>query len=183
MIVVADEQIRALLVFPSLDNALELRAQLTNSSGDSIEFVFYRAERADEAIRRIARDEYHVVIADMNLPDSDGPEFVKRLRQAAPRIPVVMVSDADGDDMESALAAVEAGAQDCILRQSVDTGAIYRGVRFAIERARQFWRSLEPQFPADRDEGSVSVPILTRIAVADNGDLPVYHDTAGWPCG
>ena len=76
MSAMSGEQIRALLVSPSLDNAVALRSLLTKSSG--VTFVFYRAERADEAIRRIASDDYHVVIAELDLPDSTGPEFVTR---------------------------------------------------------------------------------------------------------
>jgi signal transduction histidine kinase len=127
------EEIKALLVFPSLDDALELRELLTKSGSDT--FLLYRAERADEAIRRVSTDEYSVVIANLDLPDASGPEFVDRLREAAPRTPLVIVSDRD--DVESGLAVVHAGAQDCVMRRSADPGAMHRSIRFAIERARQ----------------------------------------------
>ena len=100
--------------------------------------ISYRAERADEAIKKsFWRDEYHVVIADLDLPDSAGTSFVKGLRAAAPNVPVVVVAGSDTDVLESGLDVIHAGAQDLFSRQSLDSDAIYRGVTFAIARARQ----------------------------------------------
>jgi signal transduction histidine kinase len=130
---IPDEQIRALLVFPNLDRALEIRSLLTKTDAEM--FVLYRAERAGEAIRRVSNDEYHVVITDLDLPDSSCPELISGIRKTSPHIPIVVVSDRE--DVDAGLKVVQSGAQEYIERRLLNPGLLLRLVRFAIERARQ----------------------------------------------
>jgi DNA-binding NarL/FixJ family response regulator len=67
------------------------------------------ADDGEEAVRR-ARDLMpDVVLMDLRMPNCDGVEATRRLRQATPPIPVVVLTSYSDDD--SVLAALRAGAR------------------------------------------------------------------------
>lgn len=75
-----------------------------------------------------------LVLADLGLPDSDGRATITRLLEAHPHLPVVALTGHDDD--VAALAAVDAGAQDYIVKGTVPGSVLARLIRHAIERHR-----------------------------------------------
>jgi signal transduction histidine kinase/HPt (histidine-containing phosphotransfer) domain-containing protein len=73
------------------------------------------------------------VVLDLTLPDSSGVETFERI--AAAGAPPVVVLSAD-DDPAQALALIERGAQDYLVKGENSGPAIARAVRGAIERGR-----------------------------------------------
>ncbi len=86
------------------------------------------------ALERIERDPPAAVLLDLGLPDSDGLETFRRVRQRAPGLAIVILTATDDDAL--ALVAVREGAQDWIVKQQVDPRLLPRVVRYAIERRR-----------------------------------------------
>src|SRR5687767_3741386 len=82
---------------------------------------------ADEAVDRLLVDGIDCVLLD-------GLETLERVRPAALERPIVVLS-AEADD-EVALAAVRAGAQDYLVKSSLDPGTLARTLRHAVERKR-----------------------------------------------
>jgi PAS domain S-box-containing protein len=74
------------------------------------------------------------VLLDLSLPDSQGYETFSTLSAHAPRVPVIMLTGTD--DEELAMQAVRAGAQDYLVKGHVDGQLLARAVRYAIERRR-----------------------------------------------
>jgi DNA-binding response OmpR family regulator len=74
------------------------------------------------------------VLLDLGLPESQGLETFIRVRDAAPSLPVVVLSGLD--DEETAVRAVRAGAQDYLVKGEVDGRLVERSVRYAVERRR-----------------------------------------------
>ena len=74
------------------------------------------------------------VLLDLNLPDSAGVETVTAIRQAAPSVPVVVLTG--NNDKATGLAAVQAGAQDFLAKGQMSGEAIWRVLRYAIARKR-----------------------------------------------
>lgn len=73
-------------------------------------------------------------VLDLGLPDADGLSALHRLRAAAPRVPVLVLTGlADG---ARGLEAVAAGAQDYLVKGRVDGGLLARSIRYAVERQR-----------------------------------------------
>lgn len=85
-----------------------------------------------EAVAVLDNAPFDVVLLDLSLPDSQGLSTVTTLLEAHPSIPVVVLTSADDDLL--AAAAIEAGAQDYLVKGSVTPEVLGRAVRSARER-------------------------------------------------
>ncbi|HLH21734.1 MAG TPA: ATP-binding protein [Chloroflexota bacterium] len=75
-----------------------------------------------------------VVLLDLSLPDSQGLETFRRLRDRAPEMPIVVLTGLDDETV--AMRAVQEGAQDYLPKGQVDGQVLVRSMRYAIERKR-----------------------------------------------
>lgn len=75
-----------------------------------------------------------LALLDLHLPDSRGLDTVRRFHEAAPEVPIVVLTSESGDRL--ALEALNLGAQDYLAKGGVDADALARGLTFAVERAR-----------------------------------------------
>lgn len=68
------------------------------------EYYVRCSHSGDDAMQKLAEDEYDVVITDLNLPDVDGFGIVKKIRGLAKSVPVIVISahlsDPDVDDVK-----------------------------------------------------------------------------------
>ncbi|HEY1524770.1 MAG TPA: response regulator [Candidatus Angelobacter sp.] len=87
-----------------------------------------------EALRRLESDRPDVILLDLNLDDSAGYETFDRVRQAAAKAAILVLSGSD--DEELAIRTVREGAQDYIVKGSFDGRLLLRSIRYAIERKR-----------------------------------------------
>jgi len=71
-------------------------------------------------------------LVDLSLPDSEGLETVRTVLDAAPWVPVVVVSG--NSDRDLALSAVHAGAQDYLIKGRINAELLAKTVYYAIER-------------------------------------------------
>ncbi|MBI5163532.1 MAG: response regulator [Magnetospirillum sp.] len=120
VLLIEDEPAHARLV------ALQLR------SVGSPPFVVAAVERLSEARRRLAEQDFDIILADLSLPDSTGLATLRALIEAAPDRPVVALTGNDDDAV--ALEAVKHGAQDYIVKGHGDPAMLSRILRYAIER-------------------------------------------------
>jgi signal transduction histidine kinase len=89
-------------------------------------------DRLSTALASVALQPPAVVVLDLTLPDSHGPDTFRRLHDRAPNIPVVILTAVD--DEEIAVKAVQQGAQDYLLKSEVDGKQLARSIRYAMER-------------------------------------------------
>ena len=125
--------VRVLLVE---DNPADARLVeiLLSEAGSSADFEVAHSERFAEALQRLEEATFEVILLDLSLPDSSGLETVSRMRAAAPRTPMVVLSGQD--DEEVAFRAVQQGAQDYLIKGQGDGNLLARTIRYAIERQR-----------------------------------------------
>ncbi|MEO8425834.1 MAG: PAS domain-containing protein [Verrucomicrobiota bacterium] len=128
----ADRTIRVLLVEDSPTDALIVREELTHVAG--VRFVVTQVERLAEALKRLKEQPFDVVLLDLKLPDSEGLETFARLSEAASSIPVIVLSQQG--DAAIAVKAVQAGAQDYLVKGHLGERALPRAIRYAMERKR-----------------------------------------------
>lgn len=93
-----------------------------------------RVDRLFDACQLAPETAVDVVLLDLGLPDSVGLETFIRFRAAAPHLPVVVLTDTDDDVV--ALAALEEGAQDYIVKSELAQLPLGRVLRYAVERFR-----------------------------------------------
>lgn len=95
-------------------------------------FDFTVLERLDEALERLRREAFHILLLDLSLPDSSGADTFRRARQAAPALPIVVLTGVDDDRV--GLEAVREGIQDYLVKGQADGCQMVRVIRYAIER-------------------------------------------------
>jgi len=123
--------LRVLLVEDHATDALLVRDELNHAVG--VAFELEQANRLPHAVALLgAGQHYDVLLLDLSLPDSEGLDTFMRLKEAAPGVPVVVVSHRDEEAL--ALMAVQAGAQDYLVKGQFE-GHLIRSIRYAVERA------------------------------------------------
>jgi len=97
-----------------VDDDDELRSNLVEQLQIETAFQITQTDKAAVAIERVTQENIDLVIMDVGLPDMDGREAVKILRENGFNAPVIMLTGHDGDaDMVQGLGA---GANDYITK-------------------------------------------------------------------
>lgn len=86
-----------------------LRLSLRRSGWDST-----TAESFEEAVRLIDREEFDLVLTDLQLPDGDGIEILRMTREQWPETPVIVITAHGSAD--TAVAAMKLGAHDYLTK-------------------------------------------------------------------
>ena len=158
-----ESAVHILLVEDDEDDAFLLRATLSEVKSGRFELV--RAKRLDEAISLAKGARCDVALLDLSLPDSSGLETFVKLHQAAPRLPVVVLTGLDDETV--AVAAVHEGAQDYLPKGKVDASLLVRSIRYAIERGRTtHYRSLLNE----RQRFDAAISQMSDAIVLTDGD-------------
>jgi serine phosphatase RsbU (regulator of sigma subunit) len=74
------------------------------------------------------------VLVDLSLPDATGLEALQEVLAMAPHAAVLVLTGLR--DVHVGVAAVQAGAQDYLVKQDVDARLLARAIRYAMERKR-----------------------------------------------
>ncbi|WP_227133972.1 PAS domain-containing protein [Halorubellus salinus] len=87
------------------------------------------------ALSVLDAESFDCVFLDLGLPESTGLETLERALDAEPGAPVVVLTGLD--DHERAVAAIQAGAQDYLVKDEIDSRTLSRSLRYPIERKKQ----------------------------------------------
>ena len=126
------EKIRILLIEDNPGDARLLRELLAAKDGAS--FDLEHEDRLSTALARLAQGDIDVILLDLSLPDSHGLDGLNKICAQAPKVPIVVLSGLS--DEAVAINAVQEGAQDYLVKGSVDSGLLVRSLHYAIERQR-----------------------------------------------
>jgi diguanylate cyclase (GGDEF)-like protein/PAS domain S-box-containing protein len=99
--------------------------------------LFYRLSRATcmaEALTLLSQFTPHIILSDLNLPDSKGYDTFERLQQRAPTVPIILLTNLGDEAL--AIRAIRDGAQDYLEKSSLSGILLTRAIRYAIERKR-----------------------------------------------
>lgn len=125
-------QIRILLVEDDAGDALLVQEMLSEIK--TPHFIVTHVDRVAKAMAQLRETRFGVILLDLSLPDGQGMELVKAVRQAAPETPIVVMSGQRDDDF--ALKIVQEGVQDYCVKGHVDSFLLTRTLQYAIERKR-----------------------------------------------
>jgi len=129
--------VHILLIEDNPGDALLIKQMLTAKtlhSRNPFLFEITHAVCLQDGLNLLSTQPFDLVFIDLSLPDSHGLATVTKICMAAPQLPVIVLS---GDtDEELAIAAVQAGAQDYLLKDQVDSHTITRAIGYALERKK-----------------------------------------------
>lgn len=117
------------------DDSIDARA-FERILGHIYHYDFYLTQvpSLERALSELVQITFDIAFLDLSLPDASGLESIRRLRQIAPELPIVILSGSR--DPEITLQAVECGAQDYLVKGQIDEALIVRTVRYALDRKR-----------------------------------------------
>lgn len=90
------------------------------------------ADRLSTANALLQKSRFDLILLDLGLPDSQGLASFTRARKFAPEIPIIILSGLN--DEVFALQAMQAGAQDYLMKDAYNLTSCARAIRYAIER-------------------------------------------------
>ncbi len=126
----ADLRVRVLLVEDNPGDAELVRAVLEQNVVRSVEVI--QSSRLADAIARLDREPFHLIVLDLGLPDSKGLETLERMLKASKSIPVIVLTGRE--DLNLAQMAIRLGAQDCLCKNHVSGELLVRSISSSIER-------------------------------------------------
>src|SRR5664280_848551 len=123
----AETDLRVLVV----DDERSIRRFLKASLGS--QFVILEATNGEEALTAAATEHPDIIILDLGLPDMDGVEVTRRLREWT-QIPIIIVSVREQE--KDKIKALDAGADD-YLTKPFGVGELLARIRAALRRTLQ----------------------------------------------
>jgi two-component system KDP operon response regulator KdpE len=142
-----------------VDDERSIRRFLRASLGS--QYTVFEAMTGEEALMAVAADRPDIIILDLGLPDIDGVEVTRRLREWT-QTPIIVVSVREQE--KDKIAALDAGADD-FLTKPFGIGELTARLRAALRRSAQI--ESEPVFKT----GSLMVDFARREVQVD--DQPV----------
>ncbi|MGH2574854.1 MAG: response regulator [Ignavibacteria bacterium] len=87
-----------------------------------------------DGINVLANRDVDLILLDLNLPDSEGLVSFDKIFSITSKVPIIVLTGLN--DEGTALNAVQRGAQDYIVKDTVESDSLKRAIRYAIERKK-----------------------------------------------
>src|SRR5271157_5705179 len=126
----AAETFRILLIEDNPADA-RLTRELLHESG-TLSFELVHIATFEGGCARLGAERFDVILLDLSLGDASGIPMVTRLCTENPTLPLIVLSGLE--DQATALAAIQHGAQDYLIKGQGGGDLISRAIRHAIER-------------------------------------------------
>ncbi|WP_284617145.1 hybrid sensor histidine kinase/response regulator [Aquabacterium humicola] len=122
-----------LLIEDNPGDARLIAALLEDAAAFGLATTLVTVDTLAAGIERLRPGGFELVLLDLGLPESSGLETVQRLRTAVPRLPPLVVLSGLNDE-DVAVQALQAGAQDYLVKGRVEPSALARAIRYALGR-------------------------------------------------
>jgi len=126
--------IKVLLVESDQDYIAELGKGLSGQRSADLELE--AVGELSQALARLSQGGFDAILLSLDLADSKGMVTFDRAYAFAPDVPIIVLTE--DPDEEAAIATVQGGAQDYLVKSEVTAPMLVRAVRHAIERHRLF---------------------------------------------
>ena len=104
------------------------------AEGPPSEFELVLADRLAEGLARLSEGGIDVILLDLMLPDAYVLQTLQRTIQHASNVPIIVLTGLDNQHV--GMEAVQAGAQDYLIKGQIDRNILTRAIRYAIERGK-----------------------------------------------
>jgi signal transduction histidine kinase len=143
-------------------NAKLVEEYLARGDTFGTRFTVDRAAFLKEALQFLSKKKYDVVLMDLNVPDSKNIDTLNRIAENI-RGPIIVLTGMG--DQKTALAALEQGAQDYLIKGEFNRESLCRSIRYAISRYQEIATRKKSEETKDRLIGTVSHEIRNPLTV------------------
>ncbi|MCP5419506.1 MAG: response regulator [Gammaproteobacteria bacterium] len=130
--------LRVLVVEDSPSDLLMLRTMLMDASRETNPLVpdlrLYQATSLAQTLSYLETAPFDILLLDLNLPDSQGLETFRRLKESSHEAAVVVLTGLADNTL--AVEAIRHGAQDYLIKDHLDSNLLVRSLCYAVERQR-----------------------------------------------
>jgi signal transduction histidine kinase len=132
-----DQGLAVLLVEDNPGDANLVQHHLRRGSFPGVpdEQAITHVESLEAALDAVDSDSFDVVLLDLGLPECKGVDTLDAFLPEVSDLPVIVLTGLD--DKETAVGAIQRGAQDYLPKDDLSTGLLMRAIRYAIERNKQ----------------------------------------------
>lgn len=106
---------------------------LVNAPANIQRFSVAGATALSSALELLETERYDVILLDLTLPDSSGLATFSAVYECAPDVPVVVLTGVE-DELDVAVVAVRMGAQDYLIKKTVNAEILSRAIIYSIAR-------------------------------------------------
>jgi diguanylate cyclase (GGDEF)-like protein len=128
-----DTRIKILLIEDNPGDARLIEQMLMRARGLAFELAW--VDNLTDGIAHLDTKPTDVLLLDLGLPESTGLDTVQRVLARMPTVPTLIVLSGLSDE-NTAVQAVQSGAQDYLVKGQVDTALLVRSIRYAMERSQ-----------------------------------------------
>jgi len=126
--------IKLLLIEDNPDDAEMLSHLLKEDPTTHFECTI--VNRFSLAVEERSRKSYDLILVDLELPDSTGLDTFNRTKIHPMETPIIVITGRHGEEI--GLQAVEAGAQDYLVKGHINAHSLTHAIRYAVERDHLF---------------------------------------------
>lgn len=162
----ASKPVRVLLIEDNPDDAFLLQTNL--KALKEKEFLLRHGTDLASGLKLLREEKPDIILLDLELPDSSGLDTVRRVQLEASTIPIVVLSAMQEELL--AIRSVQLGAQDYVVKGSMNSEMLSRVIRYAMERKRV---SEELRQADERNEQVLTA--ITSILIWVDSDGIVRH--------
>ena len=121
----------SILVIEDNPTDLYLLEEMLRSSKAGVRNI-YTADRTSIGCDLLKKQDIHLVLLDLSLPDSFGIESFLKIKEITQKIPVIILTGLTDSDV--ALEAIKHGAQDYLVKGEFKTDILIKSIQYSIER-------------------------------------------------
>ena len=152
------EPLKILIVEGDLTSRTQLQRLLPKSPLLISETKF--AETLKAAFKLLDKNNFDVVLLDLNLPDSVGLNTLSEVTKAYPNITIIVITGGQSDEI--GLKAIAAGAQEYLIKGSYNSETLSKSIRYALERklVNQKLRLAEQKYRLVFENSAVAITVV-----------------------
>ncbi len=124
---------RILWVLQVEDNPAYARlVELMLEKDDQCRYCIVYVKTLNDALTKLYQRDFDVILLDLRLPDSEGLVTLERMCNAAPELPIILLTCSKEEEVS--MQAVQFGAQDYLVKGEFDADLLKRTITYAIDR-------------------------------------------------
>lgn len=159
-----EQKARVLLIEDDPDYTMLMSVYINEACGETLKYLLEYTDTLKGGLDLLSRQDYDIVLLDLMLPDSRGLDTLRQIRETAPGLPVVVLTNLPDD---IGLKAIVSGAQDFLTKNKLDAGRLRHAIDFALTRDRLF-RQMEALIDGSPD----------GMVIVDHGGMVRYANAA-----